>query len=249
MNLLYRKRPRGLTKAVSGVWNFGTISKASVALVLKAWPLGRNSHHRTTGTGPGSAIEVNRTAIEVNFQFHFFPQDLAQQDLVRPGRGSRRTSFVPHWFGAAEIFLTLVREAPSELRKTYGIEHGPLSMAWLPLSLGQSIMSLPPPHRSSGQACCAYTGEAGEGITGLSLGLPPTCLPPSLHILLFQFHRRFWKLVLFSTMELFWGYPCAYKKAPTTHCMWLIAWTWMGIFSLACHQSLWSHWCHLPKKK
>lgn len=36
INLLYTKRPRGLTKAVSGVWNFGTFSKASVALVLKA---------------------------------------------------------------------------------------------------------------------------------------------------------------------------------------------------------------------
>lgn len=47
--------------------------------------------------------------------------------------------------GAAEIFLTLVREAPSELHKTHSIEHGPLSMAWLPLSLGQSIMTPPPP--------------------------------------------------------------------------------------------------------
>lgn len=45
--------------------------------------------------------------------------------------------------GAAEIFLTLVREAPSELHKTHSIEHGPLNMAWLPLSLGQSIMTPP----------------------------------------------------------------------------------------------------------
>lgn len=93
--------------------------------------------------------------------------------------GSRRTSFIPHWFGGSRDLSDTseggpIRATQDSQYRTRSSEHG------MAPSVFRSEHYDPPSKRSSGQACCVHTGEVREGFTGLSLGTPS--LPPASHL-------------------------------------------------------------------
>lgn len=118
--------------------------------------------------------------------------------------GSRRTSFIPHWFGGSRDLSDTseggpIRAAQDSQYRTRSSEHGMAPSVFRSEHYDTPLQEI----LRSGLLCPHRRSSWGFHWSLTRHALPPTCLPPSLCIIFFQFHRKFWKIVLFPQWNCF----------------------------------------------